>query len=74
MKILRNGDNLTVFAPTNDTFRRFERIRKKWTKEEIKNILLGHVLQYSASPPPAYKKMKTFKTLASDGRKINAST
>ena len=70
---LRSSDKLTVFAPTNDAFRRFQLIRKKWTASDIQNILLGHILQYSASPPPGYKTMKKFRTLASDGRKLNAS-
>ena len=73
LKALRSSDKLTVFAPTNDAFRKVLPSLKNLSKSEVKNILLGHVLQYSTSPPPAYKKMKSFKTLASDGRKLNAS-
>ena len=74
MKALRSSDKLTVFAPTNDAFRKISADLKKLPKKEIKNILLSHVMQYSSSPPPGYKQMKTFKTLASDGRKLNATS
>lgn len=72
MKALRSSDKLTVFAPTNDAFRNAKNVVSKLGTTEVKNLLLGHVLQYSTSPPPSFKKMKTFQTLASDGRKLNA--
>jgi uncharacterized surface protein with fasciclin (FAS1) repeats len=73
LKALKSSDKITVFAPTNDAFRNLKVSLGSLSKNEIKNILLSHVLQYSKSPPPNFKKMKTFKTLAPDGRKLDAS-
>jgi uncharacterized surface protein with fasciclin (FAS1) repeats len=70
---LKSSDKITVFAPTNDAFRNLKVSLSSLSTNEIKNILLTHVLQYSKSPPPNFKKMKTFKTLAPDGRKLQAS-
>lgn len=54
VKMISTSDNLTVFALTDETLGSI-----MLSKEKI----LDHILQYSRSPPPNYKKMKTFKTL-----------
>jgi len=55
VKMISSADNLTIFALSNETLGSI-----MLSKEKI----LDHILQYSRSPPPNYKKMKTFKTLS----------
>ena len=64
---LNGADNITVFAPTNAALRSLSAS----SPAELKQMLLGHVLQYSRSPPPNHASMQTFRTLA--GTKIPAS-
>ena len=58
---LSNMKNVTILAPTDDAFLNVELPTKKG---DIKNLLLLHVLQYTRAPPPNYKTMKSFSTLA----------
>ena len=64
--VLRASDKITVFAPSDKALKGVE----KMPVADLKTIILGHVLQYSSSPPPNYKKMKSFKTLA--GTRVDA--
>lgn len=64
LNALKAGDKMTIFAPTDSAFSKIK------TEDSIKDVLLKHVLQYSSSPPPNWRKMKTFKTLSNV--KINA--
>lgn len=57
VKILERADNLTVFALTDEALLNQDILTKDY--------VLDHILQYSKSPPPNYRKMKTFKTLTS---------
>lgn len=60
---LKSGTKMTIFAPTDNALSNVKIADKK-------TFLLQHVLQYSQSPPPNYKKMKTYKTLS--GEKVNS--
>ena len=65
--VLKASDKITVFAPTDKALKGAENM----PVADLKTILLGHVLQYSTSPPPNHKNMKSFKTLA--GTRIDAT-
>ena len=59
---LKGADNITMFAPISLAFKNIP--IESLSKTELKSLLLGHVLQYSKSPPPNHLKMKSFKTLS----------
>jgi len=60
---LKSGTKMTIFAPTDNALSNVKIADKK-------TFLLQHVLQYSQSPPPNYRKMKTYKTLS--GEKVDS--
>lgn len=64
---IKGADHLTFFAPTNPALRSIASL----PKSSIKPTLLSHLLQYSSSPPPNHKDMKSFKSLS--GSRIDAS-
>ena len=65
--VLKASDKITVFAPTDKALKGAENM----PVADLKTILLGHVLQYSTSPPPNHKNMKSFKSLS--GTRIDAT-
>ena len=71
---LKKLSYITVFAPTNDAFRNIKDTLTSLSDTQIKGLLLSHILQYSKSPPPGFKKMKSFKTLSDITPKIDAKT
>lgn len=62
---LSSGTKMTIFAPTDNALSKLSNVQDK------KKLLLHHVLQYSQSPPPNWRNMKTYKTLA--GEKVETN-
>lgn len=60
---LKAADTITVFAPIDAAFKGIS-----VPEDQLKQILLFHVLQYSSAPPPNVKSMKSFKTLHKSAR------
>lgn len=60
---LKSGRKMTIFAPTDTSL-------AKAKISDQKTFLLQHILQYSQSPPPNFRKMKTYKTLS--GEKVDS--
>lgn len=74
---VKNAENITVFAPTNEAFKKIEPVLATLSKEQIKDILLSHVVPKKVMLPiekPCDKILETLGTLKHeiDGDTIKA--
>jgi uncharacterized surface protein with fasciclin (FAS1) repeats len=74
---VKNAENITVFAPTNEAFKKIESVLATLSKEQITDILLSHVVPKKFMLPiekPCDKILETLGTLKHeiDGDTIKA--